>query len=309
MSSISQGLPTVWRINIKPAAAQGIDPRQFCLSSGCLGVGWPVSDAASLQWEAYVEQGRTTYSHDNGWWPALNALGNRMALGDLCWTRDSVGIYYLGRITGGWQYNGTEDNRRADVVNLRPCDWVKVGPADGVPGKVINSFGPRRTLQRVNDETVRVYSAYFYNTRSSSGLLYDMPRTSTDIFSLLSSEDCEDLIALYMQMKGYVLLPSTCKRSTFAYEFVMRNRDTGDYAAAQVKNGFNNLRISDYTDFPGHVFLFTSKGSYLGSAAENVSCITSREMLQFIAEHQSILPDRTKTWLRIARELGRNSSH
>ena len=77
-------LPTVWLMNIKTAAQQGIDPHEFCLSRGCLGVCWPVGDAASFEWDAYLEQGRATYPNDNGWWPALNALRNRMVQDDLC---------------------------------------------------------------------------------------------------------------------------------------------------------------------------------------------------------------------------------
>jgi hypothetical protein len=296
-------LPTVWRINIKTAAQNGIDPRQFCLSRDCLGVGWPVGDKTSIEWDAYFQQGTAAYAKDKGWWPALNAIRNRMVQGDLCWTRDTTGLYYLGRITGPWRYVGNEENRRADVVNLRPCEWVGVGPVDAVPGKVVSSFRPSRTVQVVDDETVRVFSAYFYNAHSKSGFLYDLPAASPDIFSLLSSEDCEDLVALYMQMKGYMLLPSTCKRSTSAYEFVMRHRVTGEHAAAQVKNGFDDLHLGDYSSFPGTVFLFTSKGRYVGMAPPNVSCVTAEQILQFIHEHDAILPDRTRAWLGISRDL------
>lgn len=297
-------LPTTWRINIKTDAQPGVDPRKFCLSGGCLGVGWPVGDVATIEWNAYIEQGKVIYPKDNGWWPALNAIRNRMAQDDLCWTRDTKGLYYLGRITGPWEYVGREENLAADVVNLRPCDWVQVGAVDAVPGKVVNSFGPNRTVQVVDDETVRLFSAYFYNSHSKSGFSYDLPPVSPDIFSLLSSEDCEDLVALYMQMKGYVLLASTCKRSTSAYEFVMRHRHRGEHAAAQVKNGFDDLRVEDYASFPGKVFLFTSKGRYVGAVSPNVSCISAHEMLRFVHEHEAILPDRTKVWVDLARELG-----
>ncbi len=296
-------LPTVWRINIKTAAEEGVDPRTFCLSEGCLGVGWPVGEATSLEWNSYEEQARATYPDDNGWWPALNALRYRMNPDDLCWTRDTSGLYYVGRITGPWQYVGGPRNRAADVVNLRRCEWVTVGPVDAVPGKVVNSFGPSRTVQVVNDETVRLYSAYFYNGHAQSAFSYDLPPVSPDIFSLLSSEDCEDILALYMQLKGYVLLASTCKRSTSSYEFVMRHKDTGERAAAQAKNGFVDLRVEDYATFPGTVFLFTSKGRYIGTTPPNVSCLEPNEMLEFIEKHETILPERTKVWLSVSRDL------
>jgi len=296
-------LPTVWRINIKPSAQPGVDPRKFCLSGGFLGVGWPVGDVASIEWRAYEKRAKAAYPNDSGWWRALNAIRNRMEQDDLCWTRDTTGRYYLGRITGPWKYVGRKENLAADVVNLRPCDWVSVGAVDAVPGKVVNSFVPSRTVQAVDDEAVQLYSAYFYNAHSKSGFLYDLPSVKPNLFSLLSSEDCEDLVALYMQIKGYVLLASTCKRSTSAYEFVMRHRDTGEHAAAQVKNGKIDLRVEDYASFPGKMFLFTSKGRYVGMVPSNVSCIADDEMRRFVSEHKAILPDRTKVWVDLAKDL------
>ena len=108
------------------------------------------------------------------------------------------GIYYLGRITGPWAYIATVDHRRADVVNIRQCEWIKVGPVDAVPGKVLGSLSrASRTVQAVDDETVRIFSAYYYNGHTISAFRYELPAVSPDIFSLLSSEDCEDLVALY----------------------------------------------------------------------------------------------------------------
>lgn len=296
-------LPTVWRINIKTGAEAGVDPRRFCLSGQCLGVGWPVGDAECLDWDAYVEQAKLTYPKDNGWWPALNALRNRMRVDDLCWTRDLAGVYYLGRITGPWRYIGCPEHRQADVVNVRSCEWLTVGLVDKVPGKVVNSFGPNRTVQVVDDETVRIFSAYFYNTKTTSEFRYDLPVVLPDIFSLLSSEDCEDLVALYMQLAGYLLLASTCKRSTSAYEFVMRHRASGEHAVAQVKNGFDDLKVEDYHTFPGKVFLFTTRGRYIGDPPDNVVCLSGAEVRRFIQEHEHFLPERIKVWLGLVTQL------
>lgn len=296
-------LPAVWRINIKTDAELGIDPRRFCLDQRCLGVGWRAGDCETLEWDAYEAHAKAAYPNDNGWWPALNALRNRMHDNDLCWTRDTQGIYYLGRIDGPWKYIARPENLRADVVNIRPSEWVKVGPVDAVPGKVVNSFRPNRTVQVVDDETVRVFSAYFYNRHTPSALRYNLPAVSPDIFALLSDEDCEDLVALYMQLRGYMLLASTCKLSTAAYEFVMRHKESGERAAAQVKNGYEDISVTAYGDFPGRVYLFTSKGRYTGDPVSNVVCLSRDEMTAFIRANEHILPERVMVWLAIANEL------
>lgn len=76
-----------------------------------------------------------------------------MEIGELCWTRDH-GKYYLGQITSDWRYENTQENRDADVVNVRSCTWHKIGIVDVVPGKVVNSFRGR-TVQKVHDKNAR----------------------------------------------------------------------------------------------------------------------------------------------------------
>jgi hypothetical protein len=296
-------LPTVWRINIKTAAEPGTDPRQFCIDQRCLGVGWRAGNSETLDWQVYEALARAAYPNDKGWWPALNALRNRMRDNDLCWTRDIQGIYYLGRIDGPWEYIARPENLRADVVNIRHCEWLKVGPIDAVPGKVVSSFRPNRTAQRVDDETVRVFSAYFYNCHTQSAVQYKIPPVSPDIFALLSDEDCEDLVALYMQLAGYVLLASTCKSSTAAYEFVMRHSQTGERAAAQVKTGYHEINMAAYSSFPGKVYLFSSKGRYTGERGSNIICLSPDDMTAFLHANEHILPERVMVWLAIARDL------
>lgn len=296
-------LPTVWRIHIKTCAEAGIDPRQFCLDQSCLGVGWPVGHSETLEWPEYEAQAKGAYRNDKSWKPALTAVRSRMQDNDLCWTRDTKGIYYLGRIAGPWKYVARPENLRADIVNIRTCEWVKVGLVDSVPGKVVSSFRPNRTVQVVDDETVRVFSAYFYNRNTSSEFQYSLPEVPPDIFALLSAEDCEDLVGLYMQANGYFLIASSCKLATMAYEFVMRHRESGEWAVAQVKNGFEDISIEEYGGFQGRVFLFTSNGRYTGSPASNVRCLSRDEIKAFIQANEPILPSRVLVWLAIAKEL------
>jgi len=254
----------------------------------------------TLALELYYKKG------DNGWWPAVNALKNRMNVDDLCWTRNWNGIYYLGRIIGDWNYRGDKDHCQADVVNIRQCDWKKVGEVDSVPGKVVNSFIPSRTLQAVDDESVRLYSQFLFNSLSSHAS-YSFPAVSADLFSLISSEDCEDLVGIFLQEKGYHIIPSSCKTDTAAYEFVLKHAETGNTAVVQVKQGYVDLNVKDYTGLPGEVYLFTSHGNYTGGYSQNVHCIDPEKLKEFTFKRRGILSDRLKTWISLVEQLGKNS--
>lgn len=187
-------------------------------------------------------------------------------------------------------------------MNVRPCKWIEVGPVDAVPGKVVASFRPSRTVQEIHDETIQLFSAHVYNSRSAAPF---RPPASTarDLFSLMSSEDCEDVVALYMQKDGYRLFPSTCKIATSSYEWVMAHQDSGQRATAQVKNGYDNLNIDEYVAFPGTVYLFTSKGRYRGTPHANVRCLSLEQIKDFMSKHRALLPKRIQKWIQISEQL------
>lgn len=297
-------MPTVWRLNIKTAASHGIDPRRFCIDRQILGVGWPVDYEGEVDWDTYYKLAEELYYNQgyNGWWPALNAIKNRMQLDDLCWTRDWDGVYYLGRIVSDWIYRADQAHRDADVINFRSCVWKKVGQVDAVPGKVLNSFIPPRTLQAVDDESVRLYSQFLYNSLQGNQY-YELPVVPLDIFSLISAEDCEDLVGIFLQEKGYLIVPSSCRADTAAYEFVLKHNTSGNTAVAQVKQGCEDLVIAKYTALPSKVYLFTTHGSYIGEEVDNVQCISPDELRNFAFAKRNMMSDRIKTWIAIIEAL------
>lgn len=295
----------LWRLNIKTASKNNINPRIFCIEKNILGVGWSVeTDNNDLSDKKYIELATERYykkeNRDSGWWKSANSIINKMQINDLCWTRDDDGIYYLGKITGEWQYKNEDEFIEADVVNIRNCEWVRVGTVDEVPGKVVNSFIPSATVQMVNDNTAKVFSQVTYNIKSSKEEYEDINVDSSDIFSIVSSEDCEDIVALYLQKKyDYIIVPSSCKKSTMKYEFVMINKNDGDKAVVQVKNGYVDLNIDEYSKLGVKVYLFTTKGKYLGRDNENIVCINPNEIESFIYENINIIPDRISNILNI----------
>ena len=254
-------MTSLWRITINPDAEATSDPREFCLKQGYCGVGWSVeTDATSLDWETYYQLGEKQYYYkdDRGWWPAIHALHDRMEIDDLCWTRDHSGTYHLGRITGPWQYVKLPGSYENDIYNLRTCEWQKIGKEDDVPGAVVRSLMRGRTIQQVHDETALVYSQNLFNEIIEK-IHYHLVEHSSDLFSLLSPDDLEDVVGLYLQARGYLILPSTCKRSTQAYEFVLIHKDTGERATIQVKSGHTGVDLSSFADDSEILFAGTGK--------------------------------------------------
>jgi hypothetical protein len=288
---------TLWRLNIKPAAQAGCDPLQFCLEQNLAGVGWPVQDENGhppKDFEHYLELGRAEYADkgDNGWSKAVNVIGNRMSEGDLCWTRGN-GVYYLGKITGPWQYLDGEDADKYDVHCVRPCKWFRVGLLDAVPGAVERSFIPPATVQAV--KAAEEYSRYIYGQISGEPTI--AANGHPDIFALLSPLDHEDLAAVYLQTKGYVLFPSTIKPHTPTYEWVMCHQETGEKAVLQVKSGDAGIDFKQLDKIPSRVFVFAADWVVTGSVPANVTCISREQLLQFAKKRREILPERIRHYL------------
>ena len=289
----------VWRITIKTDAVEGVDPRRFCLERNILGVGWPVDGPQSLDWDTYHALGTATYydDGDKGWWPAVNAIRNRMTEGDLCWTRDWEGNYYLGRVAGAWEYRATPEHTAADVVNVRRCRWMRAGTVDSVPGKVVNSFRASRTVQAVHDETVLFYSKLLFNSNGEP--VYDLPDDpdgGLDLFALALPEDCEDIVAIFLQAEyGYHLIPSTCRIDTVKTEFVLRNAH--GKAQVQVKQGEVPLNKDQFTwdrDDPCEWFLFSTSGNYHGNDLDHVHCLDPCELRDFAFANPTMMPRRVQ---------------
>ncbi|OAN62427.1 hypothetical protein A8B79_02430 [Balneola sp. EhC07] len=295
----------IWRLNIKTDSVD-INPRQFCFNQSIMGLGWSVeSKSKHLEWDEYYEKAHKNYKeerNDKGWWRALNAIKNRVKINDLCWSRDLNGIYYLGRITGEWQYINEEINRKADIVNVRPIEWVRVGENDSVPGTIVNRFIRGGTLEKVNGATTCEFSKFLYNQLTDDEF-YEFKHIEADFFSLIHSDDCEDIIGLLLQDMGYQLIPSSCKKSTVNYEFVLKHKKDGHKAVAQVKKGKEDLIIENYKNLDCKVYLFTTKGRYIGKSLSNVFIIDIEKVERFIRSNWKVLPDKVQTWINIRESL------
>jgi hypothetical protein len=86
--------------------------------------------------------------------------------GSFVWTRDPAGLYWLGRISGPYFYDASDDAAAVDLVHVRECDWASeplLEPA--VPAAVIATFRRGgRNFQQTHDPTVGDESERIWET-------------------------------------------------------------------------------------------------------------------------------------------------
>lgn len=295
--------PQLWRIHINTSSTSNGDPHHFCVEQSIVGVGWAVGEANKMPWDQYWALADEVYykQKDKGIWPAINAIKNRMRANDLCWMRDLCGVYWLGRILDDdWSYCGDKTHRAYDVVNIRKCKWFRIGPVASVPGRVIYSFIQRRAVQLINCPTSAAFSMFMWNGNDSDDHEYCLGMgTSADLYTLLSSDDCEDLVGIYLQEKGYRIIPSTCKFNTAVYEYQLIHREDGHSAVVQVKNRQDPLNLEDYAGIADRIYLFAPQGGFCGKAGPNVLMIDRQTIDDFIKQNPSLLPVRINNFVKM----------
>ena len=213
---------------------------------------------------------------------------------DLVWMRSPQGIYHLCMITGDWEYRDLPDNRDADIVNVRSVEIVEVGVSIHVPGKVIACFRPSRTVQRINDDTALAYSQLLW--RKLNGQTAPEKTEGADLFSLISSEDCEDLIYVYLQAMGWIVYPAQRQSDTLAYEFVLRHRQDFREAVVQVKTGWSPVDLNALPLSVDVAFAFQVNGQYSGQHPRAV-IINRDDVLRFVDLNPRLVPPAVNIWI------------
>ncbi|ONI67473.1 GAF domain-containing protein [Kribbella sp. ALI-6-A] len=76
--------------------------------------------------------------------------------GAFVWTRESDGLYRLGRLAGPWEYDASPGAVAADLVHVRPCEWARRAFTENdVPAAAAYSFSRGgRNFQRIRDPRV-----------------------------------------------------------------------------------------------------------------------------------------------------------
>lgn len=228
----------VYRIHIRPKGglANPSISFKYCLENKVLGLGWPVStDESNITWSDFIALAEKKYSPKS--LTRVKYLKKHLKENDLIWTRDANGEYYLAKSHTGWEYLTSPDALDANILNIVRCDILKVPSIDDVPGKVIACFRPTRAIQTIKDETTSNYSKYLLNRLSGKQTFVDIEKKFTNVFSFLDSDEAEDVVFIYLQTKGWIVIPSSRKADTMSYEFFLINKKTNSKAIVQVKTG------------------------------------------------------------------------
>ena len=292
----------LFRIHIRPRGGSDDMPGtfQYCLNNGLLGVGWRVGDELieTKDWDEYEPLATQIYGESL---QQPRYIRHNVEPGDLIWTRDPDARYYLARVTSGWEYWTSRQGRERDIdiANVFRCDFREVA-LDGVPGTVVSRFGFRgHSIEQIHEPSAKAYSQHLWNRFIGREDYHVDVADFPDIFAMLDAEETEDLVFLYLQSRGWYVVPNSRKGNTLRFEFMLAHSQTGDKALTQVKTGDVRLNIGAYADHPWHIFLFQSKGYYDGRSSENVTCILRDELVAFLEEHVQLLPRSFRTKLEM----------
>ena len=260
----------------------------YCLRNGILGVGWRVDIESTNIWESYYQAA----SQLHGGVQACAYIKRWVSEGDLAWTRDTQGSYFIARVTSGWEYLTTpeEQQKDIDIANVFRCE-IKPVPIDAVPGKVVACFRASRTIQEVACPSAREYSKHLWNELAAAPVYKIDYSLCQDIFMLLDDQETEDVIFLFLQSCGWYVVPNTRKNDTMAFEYLVVNPKTAEMAAVQVKTGGTVLDRSDYAQWPMKAFLFQANNLYAGDQHPNVTTFDPQEIKTFLSNAKAWLPE------------------
>jgi len=290
----------LWRLHIRPDPKNGKTHEHvisYCIENHVAGIGWPVAGNISTPSE-YEQAARSQYGSRVSSIP----FAYNPAIGEYIWARDKNGRYYLGRIRSDWFYSNDPIHLELDIPNQRKCEWVRIGNEENVPGKIVACFRPAKTFQAVRDSQMEDFSKWAFLHDPSRNFLAEWLKEQRiekkTFFSFIQPDDCEDIVGLYLQkIKGYCLIPSSCKKTTIGHEFILKHSITSQTAIAQVKQGGENLdeRLRRNAD---HVFLFSTDG-LVTSNSTDVTVLTTDELFEFVCQNRMLLPSRMDYWFHL----------
>lgn len=311
--------PVIWRLHTLTKGAkdekgkQKIQPiGKYCIEKNIAAIGWSIGKKDIETFEEY-KKCCPIEEELNSNVKLFYELSN--SVGDLIWIRID-GQYYIGRITenSNWVYMNTDDAFKRDAQNqITNIEWFSVNNESGIPGSIITSFIPSRTLQRMRKHEICEYSMYSYNKlyqKKYNKNIYDIDnildeKRSKDpmklFYSFLSPYECEDLLYFWLYKNyGYICVPSSNKISTQKYEYVLIDPSNGKKILTQVKKGDINLNANDYKDFIEEFWLFSTEGkvdfSEIDNNKNNIKVANPEDLYSFIKDNKKIISDNILSW-------------
>ena len=326
----------IWRLQTKTANNDSAKIADYCIENNIIAIGWSLRFSQDkTAKEDYEEHGEkmlereqistfTEYKkfidkHDF-YGRKVNENVNRFCWhikpNDLVWMRSS-GVYYLGRVTekSKWFFNTSQEAYDKDAANqYSDIEWHCIGDESNVPGAIATAFIRGMTLQRINKSGVAEFSRYIFNQKSGKKIYDDFSVSDPfdTFYNLLSTEDCEDLLCLWLYSKfGYVAIPSTNKKATELYECVLKDPKNGKCIYPQAKSYLDDnhkLLKDDYTHLKGDVWLFVARGEIYGDPDKKYNKIhvaDPRELYNFVGSKKAanILPKSILNWYKMLSKL------
>jgi hypothetical protein len=300
---------TVWRnkiSSVRTAADGGVvdwaRAKQYCREHDLVGVGYGVAGLdESAPLTAVLEHWRNA-----GWGMTpihtITRLAKQTQIGDFVWNRDGS-AYWLGQIQGGWHYDPSDGAEEFDLYNVRPCQWVAT-PFDGweVPGAVVRSFSGRgATLQRVLSIPAGTETELLWRRATDPSAGRGTIDAAEVLTGLLDPTDVEDVVLLYLQYQGWLLMPSTRMRDTPVYEAAFRHREDARTAIVSVKSGHTPVPLAPLAAAArdGEAFAFSTENAFEGEPSDfGVNIISVESVVDFMETHAALLPLRVARWLQ-----------
>ena len=320
---------TIWRLHVNTSGGNCAD---ICFKNKVMAMGWSITDRhienftearkkeiceqrvninSYEDYEKLIKKWKVYYDGKSYVPATVRKLYWEVKPDDLVWIRYK-GIYYLGRVgeQSQWVYKISEENLKRDAaVQRTDIEWLAVGDESTVPGFVATAFIKGRTLQRINSEAVQIFSQHYYNTKIGKEHYHGLAieANQEQFYDLLSPTDCEDLVCAYLFSKyGYIVIPSTNKKSTELYECILLDHEDRSHVYIQVKKVNVDIDANDFRYLQGKVFLFTSEGTVknLDSNNENIKCISPEKLFKFAMSDAAtnIVSDSISYWTEYMRK-------
>ena len=296
-------MTNVWRLRMKSGKpdVHATQARAFAFDNGWVGAGWGLDESVhnnslvdgSTDVAAYRRLANDVFPGDASFERALATIGSQMTEGDYCWAYDSyTGEYWCAKVEGGFQYRQGGEFDRYDFHMVRPCTWARAGTADAVPGAIRRAFaGPFGTITSLKADKDRIIGA------AKNALGECDPPKANDLFEATGPEDLEDLVALYLQGKGWRIYPSTAKVTMASYEFIVVHEKSGERAGVQVKSGAVSRVDQGVAEGFQRFFVFVAGANPKVGGDERLTVITRREILDFALRNVDLLPLRLlRSW-------------